>query len=163
MNVCTDSPNSLSVQVVFTSRIPNSSGNHRVLPAPHQRGNSSQFPSLLLAGIMKTPYTYNFVYLLILYIVYLFFWNPIEPSHPHSIHPPPSHSTASKTSSSGWDISPPGLMGWHSQNLVGMLPANRTPAQVHIACLQGIFKAFVLPFQGSHSKRMILWIVVSNL
>lgn len=128
MNVCRDSPNSLSAQVVFTSTIPNNSGNHRVPPAPQQRGNSSQFPSLLLAGIMKTPYAFG--------CVSLFIWSPIKPSHPHF------------------------AMGWHSPKLVGMLPANKTPAQVHIAWLQGIFKAFVLPFQGSHSKRMILWIVV---
>lgn len=58
------------------------------------------------------------------------------------------------------DISPHGLMGWHSQKPVGMLPADKAPAQVHIAWLQGIFKAFALPFWGTRSKRMILWIVV---
>lgn len=121
--------------------------------SPHQRGNSSQFPSLLLAGIMKTPYGCRFVS--------LFIWNPIEPSHPRSaVPPPPSHSAASKTSSTGWARLSSWSEGMAFSKACRNVASRQDSSPGAVAWSQGIFKAFVLPFQGSCSKTMILWIVI---
>lgn len=128
MNVCTDSLNSLSAQVVFISTIPNSSGNHRVLPALVTT-LKGQFLTIPLPPPCRHHGDPPMVLDLYLYLSEI----PLS-QHIHAL---------------------PFLL-----HHAGMLPADKTPAQVHIALLQGIFQAFVLPVQGSHSKRTALWIVV---
>lgn len=145
MNVCTDSPSSLSAQVVFTSTIPNSSGNHSLSQPwlPHQRGNSSNSP--------PSPCRHHEdpLWLWICIFICLKSHRAITSTLCHS-------SSGTQQSLQQW-MDTFLLMVWWADTLKSL---EERCQQVHIAWLQGIFQAFVLPFQGSHSKRMILWIVV---